>query len=207
MLQQRLPLNSKELALIKTTLTYFSGKPDLWDLLGRIIRPGSQDRPCEKRAVRLAKRVPSLRLICYYVSTFTRNNPTPLQQCLTHRQPPTTIHDNYKLMLRIHTKHRFDPFCRKQRRTFTLHGKELTTNVGQLVFFKWFFNHGVDLSLAQSMDKVIQARALDQQQRRRTKKPRVKKKCDGTPAEGARVIVSFDGPPDSDIKIAVRFTT
>ena len=41
-------------------------------------------------------------------------------------------------MLRVHTKKYFDPFCRCERKKITIHERNITTNVGQIVFFKWF---------------------------------------------------------------------
>jgi len=48
------------------------------------------------------------------------------------------VYLNYKCQLKSYSKKQFDPFCRRERITYEYEeGKEITTTVGQLNFFKW----------------------------------------------------------------------
>jgi hypothetical protein len=47
-------------------------------------------------------------------------------------------HQSYKSQLKAYSKKSFDPFCRRQRITFTFHtGEQIETTIGQLNFFRW----------------------------------------------------------------------
>lgn len=48
------------------------------------------------------------------------------------------VYLNYKSQLKSYSKRNFDPFCRRERIEYEYtDGKEVTTTVGQLNFFKW----------------------------------------------------------------------
>jgi len=54
------------------------------------------------------------------------------------------VYLNYKSQLKSYSKKQFDPFCRRERITYEYEpGKEITTTVGQLNFFKWALENNV----------------------------------------------------------------
>ena len=54
------------------------------------------------------------------------------------------VYLNYKSQLKSYSKKQFDPFCRRERISYEyLPGKEVTTTVGQLNFFKWAMENSV----------------------------------------------------------------
>jgi hypothetical protein len=54
------------------------------------------------------------------------------------------VYLNYKSQLKSYSKKQFDPFCRRERITYEYKpGKEVTTTVGQLNFFKWAMENSV----------------------------------------------------------------
>ena len=101
---------------------------------------------------------PSLRLVWYYVSTYSKHNRATLDGTLGD-----DVHGCYRQMLKIHTKNRFAPFCRRTRRTLSLHGSTIETNVGQLVFFRWFIEKRILDSLLDRYESVRCARGRKKQ--------------------------------------------
>lgn len=59
------------------------------------------------------------------------------------------IYDDYQRHLRAYGKGSFDLFCRHEKKTFELGGKQVKTNASQLEFFRWCISSGV-LSLIES---------------------------------------------------------
>ena len=83
----------------------------------------------------------SLRVIDWFVTNYAKKNNTSYEY--NHRQ--FFVYLDYKNQLRAYTKKQFDPFCRRDRITFTFKTVDLTvdTTVGQLNFFRWAHNYGV----------------------------------------------------------------
>ena len=150
-------LNALDFTLLKSTIRYFAHTPYAWRIMAAIVRRGPCRVLCKQKPV--IPIVPSLRLIFYYVVVYTK-----------HTNMRHTIHERYQRMLRIHTKHRFDPFCRRTRYAIKLHGIEINTNVGQLMFFRWFIRHNIFDTMCRNYEAVTQARILKQQQSRSTHK-------------------------------------
>lgn len=83
----------------------------------------------------------SLRVIDWFVTNFAKKNNTSYE----HNGRQFFVYLDYKNQLRAYTKKQFDPFCRRDRITFTFKTVDLTvdTTVGQLNFFRWAYNYGV----------------------------------------------------------------
>lgn len=177
----------KDLALWTSCIRYYKNNPKSWSILDSIVHNRQSGTTS----------VPSLRCIFYFITAYTKDN--PLQ--LTHA-PLTTVQDaysHYRHMLQIHTKRRFDPFCRRNKHSVELHGKTIESNVGQLVFFRWFFDTGLYDRLLESHEKVLTTRRLQANAKRLNKDTEAIK-------SGPRVIVKVAGPSDiRNIRIAVRF--
>ena len=56
---------------------------------------------------------------------------------------PFNIYYSYKSQLKSFNKNKFDPFCRKNRISFSSNNKEINTTIGQLNFFKWALENDV----------------------------------------------------------------
>lgn len=123
----------KDLALWAASVRYYRSHPEMWWRLAHIVRVCAP-QPGDPLP-------PSLRCIFYFVTSYAKQYP----QQVVHGRLTTEhdAHDLYRHMLRVHTKRRFDPFCRRQKTPLKLHDVTLDTNVGQLVFFRWFFETGL----------------------------------------------------------------
>lgn len=54
------------------------------------------------------------------------------------------VYVSYKAQLKAYQKKNFDPFCRRERIKFIVHGgKEVITTVGQLNFFRWAIDNKI----------------------------------------------------------------
>jgi len=53
------------------------------------------------------------------------------------------VYNSYKSQLKAFSKKQFDPFCRRERISFTCRDTTLSTTVGQLNFFKWVINNRI----------------------------------------------------------------
>ena len=87
----------------------------------------------------------SLRLIDWFVTNYSKkfNVSYPLLTEGDERQ--FMVHFHYKRELKAYSKRLFDPFCRRERIRFQIHGSPPLeeTTVGQLNFFRWAIEKGV----------------------------------------------------------------
>ena len=137
-------LTTKDYALLNSTKRYFRNNKDAWRYMAKIIKRPTKDK---KKG-----HIPSLRLIFFFVSIYTRYNPIIYK---SKHMNNFNIFDNYKQMLNIHTKQSFDPFCRRSKELIKLHNITINTNVGQLTFFKWFFENNVHKYIMDNYSKII----------------------------------------------------
>ena len=175
---------------------------------------------------------PSLRCVSYYVSRYTRLRAPGLlpEYCVppgpralaaaAHRRAapgggvgapsspptfgPTDVYNCYRQMLKIHTKHRFDPFCRRDRTALALHGHTIETNVGQLVFFRWFIERGVLKLLRRDHDVAMHARLTRTKHRRDAAKKKVEEEEDESIAAPASVPTTDVADANGATRIVVR---
>lgn len=159
-------MRKKESALWGSAVRYFRDNPDAWRTVNAIVG--------RTMGAASSSAAPSLRCISYYVSSYTRTNRTVVPwgegggggNAPSLAFGPNDVHSCYRQMLKIHTKHRFDPFCRRDRAELSLHGTALQTNVGQLVFFRWFIRSGALRTLERDHDDVMRTRLAEIKARR-----------------------------------------
>ena len=53
------------------------------------------------------------------------------------------VYNSYKSQLKAYSKKQFDPFCRRERITFTCKEHTFNTTLGQLNFFKWIITNNI----------------------------------------------------------------
>ena len=148
--------STKAYALWKSAVRYFECNPVAFATLRRII----SDKKKNKTVI-----LPSLRCILYYITKYVQAHSIVFSDC----GASIDVYERYRQMLRVHTKHLFDPFCRRTRHDLVLHGEKIQTNVGQLVFFKWFIDVGAYSHLLSVYDDV-----LSEMKSRNRKHPRTK---------------------------------
>lgn len=82
----------------------------------------------------------SLRTIDWLVTNYSKADNCYVDGCLI----PTNIHIAYKAAQSSVKKKLMDPFCRRERITFTnVDGDPFVTTLGQLNFFRWAIKTGV----------------------------------------------------------------
>tara|TARA_Y100000817_G_scaffold175912_1_gene137366 strand:- start:226 stop:786 length:561 start_codon:yes stop_codon:yes gene_type:complete len=91
----------------------------------------------------------SLRIIDWFVTNYSKKNNIYYPIYKTNSGKFTFKDDgnefykqfntyhSYKAQLKSFSKKRFDPFCRRERIIFNCKGKDISTTIGQLNFFKW----------------------------------------------------------------------
>jgi hypothetical protein len=83
----------------------------------------------------------SLRLIDWFVTNYSKK--FNISYMLDNKQ--FMVHFQYKRELKAYSKRLFDPFCRRERIRFQIHGAPPIeeTTVGQLNFFRWALEKGI----------------------------------------------------------------
>lgn len=82
----------------------------------------------------------SLRILDWLVTNYSKKYNVVYQ----HKERTVNIFLDYKAQLRGLSKKCFDPFCRRERISFTdADGKTFQTTIGQLCFFRWALSMGV----------------------------------------------------------------
>ncbi len=80
----------------------------------------------------------SLRILDWFVTNYSKKFNTTYVIENKKVQKNFTVYIAYKSQLKGYQKKQFDPFCRRERIRFIVHGgKEVITTVGQLNFFRW----------------------------------------------------------------------
>ena len=66
------------------------------------------------------------------------------------------VHFHYKRELKAYSKRLFDPFCRRERISFQIRGQAPIeeTTVGQLNFFRWFIEKGVNAYILEHFAEI-----------------------------------------------------
>jgi hypothetical protein len=82
----------------------------------------------------------SLRLIDWFVTNYSKQH--NISYILQGQE--FLVYTNYKSQLKAYSKKLFDPFCRRERIMFQIHGYPMfQTTVGKLNFFRWALEKGV----------------------------------------------------------------
>jgi hypothetical protein len=117
--------------------TFYTENESLMDLFLKVISPDSKI---------------SLRVIDWFVTNYSKKynvmyeiaNNKIVDEKYKGNKRQFIVYLNYKSQLKSYSKKQFDPFCRRERITYEyLPGKEVTTTVGQLNFFKWALENKV----------------------------------------------------------------
>lgn len=66
------------------------------------------------------------------------------------------VYLEYKAQLKAYSKKEFDPFCRRDRISFSYHEneEEIITTVGQLNFFRWAISNGILDYVEQNLESI-----------------------------------------------------
>lgn len=131
----------KQDVLMEYLSKFYSDNEELMDKLIKVISPDSKI---------------SLRVIDWFVTNYSKKYNIMYEiSCKNNKIIESKIDDseqkrqfivylNYKSQLKSYSKKQFDPFCRRERISYEyLPGKEITTTVGQLNFFKWALENNV----------------------------------------------------------------
>ena len=96
----------------------------------------------------------SMRVLDWFVSNYSKKNNVCF---LTKTNKYFNIYLEYKSSLKSYSKRFFDPFCRGPRIMFKdAEGKEFSTTVGQLNFFRWAIKNELILQCKDIVDDVEQ---------------------------------------------------
>lgn len=119
---KKLELSIQECMLLKNMLDFYKNK-EYFDLLVSII---NGENRISKRTIEF--------LVTKYSNP--KNNYISNHDCIN-------IYSSYKSQLKIYKKKNFDPFGRGDRIPFFIHGDCVITTIGQLNFYKWFFEKNI----------------------------------------------------------------
>lgn len=137
----------------------------------------------------------SMRVLDWFVSNYSKKNNMFI---VTKEGKHFNIYLEYKASLKSYSKRYFDPFCRGARVMFTDDkGKEFSTTVGQLNFFRWAIKNGlvekckniVDDVEDDMISAVKQRKSTDKGESRRELNKAKIKQCLTT---NVAVTISFD---------------
>ena len=115
---KKLELSTQECVLLKSMLEFYKNK-NYYDILVSII---NGENKISKRTIEF--------LVTKYSNP--KNAFIPNHECIS-------IYSSYKNQLKIYKKKNFDPFGRGDRIPFFIHNNCVITTIGQLNFYKWFF--------------------------------------------------------------------
>ena len=109
----------------------------------------------------------SLRIIDWFVTNFSKKHNICYTLYKTDKKKITfsdkgnelykvfNTYHAYKSQLKSYSKKRFDPFCRRERISFTCkNGKTIETTVGQLNFFKWAIDNLIIDYIKENYDEI-----------------------------------------------------
>ena len=81
----------------------------------------------------------SIRLIDYFITKYAKNNKIIYTIIENNIETSINVFLSYKQQLKIFKKKYFDPFSRGNRIPYFMGNSCIITTIGQLNFFKWFF--------------------------------------------------------------------
>ena len=94
----------------------------------------------------------SLRVVDWFVTNYCKRSAL----CVPYSGTPISIYYDYERHLTVYNKRYFDPFARREKIEVTVQGQTVVTTVGQLNFFRWFFERGLD-SVVKLHQKAIES--------------------------------------------------
>lgn len=98
----------------------------------------------------------SLRILDWFVTNYSKKyNTSYVVDARKNRS--FSVYVAYKSQLKGYQKKQFDPFCRRERIKFIVHGgKEVITTVGQLNFFRWAIENKILKYIQEHYDEIEQ---------------------------------------------------
>ena len=99
----------------------------------------------------------SLRLIDWFITNYAKKKNTRIK---TPDGKTINVYVEYKNQLKAFSKKQFDPFCRRDRICFNKYGKQLTTTIGQMNFFRWAIHNNI-VNYVKTNNTVIEKDMLD----------------------------------------------
>ena len=96
----------------------------------------------------------SLRILDWFVTNYSKKYNTSYMIDV-RRNKSFSVYIAYKSQLKGYQKKQFDPFCRRERIKFIVHGgKEVITTVGQLNFFRWAIENKILKYIQEHYDEI-----------------------------------------------------
>lgn len=99
----------------------------------------------------------SLRLIDWFTTNYAKKHNTRVK---TKYGTYINVYIEYKNQLKAFSKRQFDPFCRRDRITFTRDSCNINTTIGQLNFFRWAFYNNI-VEYVKTHNSAIEIDMLD----------------------------------------------
>ncbi len=98
----------------------------------------------------------SLRILDWFVTNYSKKfNTAYMIENKKGVSKPFSVYITYKSQLKGYQKKQFDPFCRRERIKFIVHGgKEVITTVGQLNFFRWAIENRILKYIQEHYDEI-----------------------------------------------------
>lgn len=98
----------------------------------------------------------SLRILDWFVTNYSKKYNTSYVVDV-RKNRSFSVYVAYKSQLKGYQKKQFDPFCRRERIKFIVHGgKEVITTVGQLNFFRWAIENKILKYIQEHYDEIEQ---------------------------------------------------
>ena len=102
----------------------------------------------------------SLRILDWFVTNYSKKFGTSFIN-KNYKKGNFIVYLNYKSQLKAYSKKQFDPFCRRERHTYTdKYENEIITTVGQLNFFRWAIENNIIDYIINNID-VIEKDMID----------------------------------------------
>ena len=114
------------------------------------------------------------------------------------------VYSSYKDQLKAHRKKYFDPFGRGDRIPFFCHDDCVITTIGQLNFYRWFFNKKIYEYCLENYNMIQSELLANKHIKKRTGDRIVKKRPANAKKQISYIKVEYD--PDSDNDMVVSFT-
>lgn len=96
----------------------------------------------------------SMRLIDFFVTNYSKKYRINYKIKLNNTEEIFNVYSSYKSQLKAYNKKYFDPFSRGNRIPFFFNDDCIITTIGQLNFFKWFFQYKVNEYIVKNMAKI-----------------------------------------------------
>ncbi len=184
-----LNIESQKDVLMKSLIQFFNKKEHIEELLP-VIEGTSQI---------------SLRILDWFVTNYSKKyNTAYLIENKKNIAKPFSVYIAYKSQLKGYQKKQFDPFCRRERIKFIVHGgKEVITTVGQLNFFRWAIENRIlkyikehyeeiEKDMNESLKNIYKKKEGDEANKRRKRRQLSISAIKSVNKNNTSIIVSFN---------------